>query len=773
MIGKYLTRYYSIKKIENKIYYDIPEISDIQEEITVDFNTAQRNLIERIAASSSLTYIPGRGKMLVREPRFTTYKNELRNPIEESANVYWITMQGANTAYIWNVATKCKDLVNTEYSALVWKYDLQRLPGGDKPSRDVIVKYDHWKAGNYTLPEKEFPSLQILCMRKLMSSNLAYGGTSEYPYVHNGAYVAPAVVNVQITKLLKPHISFNCAFDYNHAYQAIKYYYKYCVRPKKQSFTITMSDFKHFKYASSSKAGFYFIKDAKVYEDRDIIVRYTKSPTREQSKHLEMRNMAKVMRVALRNAMNGQIPIEKPLFPGVTTARVKDQFINLYAEEGADPSDYSKKGRVFFNPKDLQINRLFKMRHNERTYYPSDFPSPRGKPGIYINMRNDIGQKWIKGGAHLKYLSLRGDRGDVYERMLVSVGGDHRITYKWKKSGTQLFGEFDVSSFDLSILAPMLMSYFHCAKYWVLEEDTWEYRFFLYMLEYAAEALTSNVVQYFRDFLLVVGMMPSGSSETSHGDTWIMLIFFLLTFIFFVISKVDKDRRKQVIAALYDVLIVALAYGDDCNYSYPRALADIIGVHALAEFCSSMYGAKLRNVNEHTSLITYMTYSEKLGCVGYVYKGPIYLKRYYVWDHNFRQYGIAQVLPWRTTEAYRWRIAMPKNPSGSLLESVPRLIGLVYDTIGVDEYQYNLVKDMYTLVMDRLKQQYSIEFLYKEISEGLKKDDKYFRKIGLNTIDAYFPTFNELNRLNRIDWEYHKPLPHRTWQQWINDDAWW
>jgi hypothetical protein len=336
-----------------------------------------------------------------------------------------------------------------------------------------------------------------------------------------------------------------------------------------------------------------------------------------------------------------------------------------------------------------------------------------------------------------------------------------------------MYAEWDVSSFDLSILSGMLMNYMHAVRYWIKEEDTWQYRFFLYMLEYAAEALSYNVVQWFRDFLLVVGMMPSGSSETSHGDTWIMLIYFVMTFIFHVMSKVSADIRKKIASALLDILIVAIAYGDDCNYVYPRELRDYIGVDKLVEFATVMYNAKMRNVNEHTSLATYLKYDSRYGCTGYVYRGPVFLKRYYVFDHNFREKGTPQIMPWRQTAAYIWRVGMPKDPSGNSVEMLSRLIGLVYDTMGVDPYQYQLIADMYALVYTSVQEKMTLEQLYLIVQEGLKRDDKYFRKVGLSSVAVRFPTLEELHLMNRLDWDVHAPYSHRSWQEWVTEDTWW
>jgi len=775
MIGSYLLRNYALKidKETNTVYYDVGEIRDLKQHIDCSVNKAQELLIELIAENFVLAYQLDKGKMLVRKIRDETPDKDLDGRIEQSGNVLPVKMHRAETA-IWNPVSKAREVINKEYADLVWEFDLEWMNRLQIPIthglKALVVPVNHWGIVREMYVMNTIPSLVVLCMRKLASSNLAYGGTKDYPYVHNGSYNSRAVVCNQITRLIKPHVTFNEGYNFNHTYAAVKYYYKYCVRPTVRPFRISATDFKKFDFSATSKAGHYFIKSGHVYEDRDVKVRYTQNPTRQQCNHLELRNLSVIFGRAINCAKKGMVPIQKPLFPGVTTARVKDQFVNLYVEEGTPPEEYSTKGRVFFNPKDLQINRIFKMRHNERTYYPRSFPSPRGERGMFINFRNDIGQKWIYGGAHLKYLSLRGDLGDKYERVITERGD---ITYKWREAGTQMYGEWDVSAFDLSILSPMLMMYFHSARYWVLEEDNWQFRFFLYMLEYAAEAIASNCVQHFKDFLLVVGMMPSGSSETSHGDTWIMLIFFVLTFIFHVISVVDASVRKEIISNLFDVLIIALAYGDDCNYSYPRKLKDYIGVHPLSQFAASAYGAKLRNVQEHTSLMTYTTYSKSLGVTGFVYKGPIYLKRYYVWDHNFRKKGICQVLPWRATEAYRWRLAMPKKPSGSLIESVPRLIGLVYDTMGVDKTQYRLIKDFYVKVMRELIKKYDLHYLVNEIEKGLKDDDKYFRKVGLNTINSQFPSFKRLYQMHKLDLAKHVPAPHRTWQEWMDDDQWW
>jgi len=688
---------------------------------------------------------------------------EMDGKIATSANVVRIKIPGVTN--IWNPKIHDSLVVAKNLGDIAWEADKEWFKRFGivvvDTMRPLLCPNDHLVRRHY-VSTSNVPPLSILCMRALSSYNHAFGGTRTHSYVVNGYYDQPAVLRRQIPKLLKNVVTFGPSYQFIDTFRGMMYYYRFCVDLKPKQFRIKGEDLMKYPYPNSTKNGYskFETNEVKVTKCEGIKIRWTDSPTKYQARHAERRKLAELYRkitAAVRNT--NTVPIEKPSSGGITSIAVKDYNINLHWDEAEkpDPSTYSDKGRMFYITQDLQKNRIFKDRHSERTYYPKFFPTPLGGESFLIGFRNDIGQKWIYGGAQLKYEALRGWEGDKWD----FIDGK----WVWVSSGDRIWAEFDISGLDLSILAQQLALYMYAGKYWIIEEDCWEYRFYLYALEMAVEALSGRVMKWMRDFVIIMGVMPSGSSETSHGNTWIVIVCGFLSFIFYVIRTVDWSIGRQIMRALYHLQILAIVYGDDSNYTYPKHLRDYIGVERLQDFLMRMYRWQLRNVREYTSLISYLKWDPLNGFRGYYYEGPTYLKRKYVLYRNFGV-NIDQVVPWRPTVQYMWRCAMPKHRQGTVIQVLARLIGLAYDTMGVDSVQYSYVKNFFVVALKMAKPEF--RSLTTLISEQLLKDDKFLRKVGLKTVPPTFPTLAHLRSINVMDRRKHEP-PHAsyTWQDWI------
>jgi len=147
------------------------------------------------------------------------------------------------------------------------------------------------------------------------------------------------------------------------------------------------------------------------------------------------------------------------------------------------------------------------------------------------------------------------------------------------------------------------------------------------------------------------------------------------------------------------------------------------------------------------------------------------LKRVFVLSENvclnIKQPKIAKVVPWRPIAQYKWRMGVPNKRSGPIYMNLSRLVGLAYDTLGIEPTAYIMLRFVY-----KLSYKYSVAlegkaFVDRTLPEQLAEDRKYLLKLGMQEIPTDFPTYEQLMFLNYYDRNYHKPEYNetRSWQE--------
>jgi len=344
-------------------------------------------------------------------------------------------------------------------------------------------------------------------------------------------------------------------------------------------------------------------------------------------------------------------------------------------------------------------------------------------------------------------------------------------TYVKISDGIMMVADGDVEALDLNINSMMLMMYMMMGSLWIKKEDTHMYRMYQYILEGCAEQLAGKTVRWLKDFVFMIGIMPSGSLETSHGDSWIVGVMMFLTFIFYKMRNSTKSVRVKIWRALCERRLTILITGDDFVMSYPRDLDSEIGIDRFCEYCSQVYHMKFKMKNKYTSLITYLRVINSQ-VMEVLFQGPIYLKRSWILSSNFNldltEPNIARVVPWRPFIQYKWRMAIPKNNTDVFCKNLARLIGLAYDSMGIEPITYDCLLYMYkrtyvdSLILFRNKGE-----LDKRLAEWVDEDKKYYYKVGLKQIAPVFPSREKLLKRSIYNRDAHRP-PHgvMSWQLW-------
>jgi len=475
------------------------------------------------------------------------------------------------------------------------------------------------------------------------------------------------------------------------------------------------------------------------------------------------------------------VPLIKNLIRHITSMAPKAQRLSAHDTGKMDDESVEaiyKKLRLFFLSGDSGLHLLLKSRHQERTYAPDAYEiRPDGtissKLARNSTVHIDIGAKWTEGGAYLKYLQLYGDEMDIYDE--VSTGDNDSVminkTYVKKKEGIMMVADGDVEALDLNINSMMLMMYMMMGSLWIQKEDTHMYRMYQYILEGCAEQLAGKTVRWLKDFVFMIGIMPSGSLETSHGDSWIVGVMMYLTFIFYRMRVVDKKTRRKIWAALCARRLTILITGDDFVMSYPRELDGEIGIDRFCEYCSQVYQMRFKQRNKYTSLVTYLRVVNSQ-VLEVIYQGPVYLKRSWILASNFNlemtEPDIARVVPWRPFIQYKWRMAIPKNNTDVCYKNMARLIGLAYDSLGIEPITYDCLYFMYKRTyVEALINFRSKGELELRLQQWVDEDKKYYYKVGIKQIKAVFPSREKLLKRSIYNRDSHRP-PHgaMSWQLW-------
>jgi len=784
-VALFVLRKYCIKVSSNTVTYDLTDRDGPNIRMTVledeTFDDAQRRMLLYLNSKLDIVRLENATVFGIKgDDMYATPKD--RTSIMTATNMYRMVIPGLPDQWL-PMATQ-RPNIHPIIANILWRFDLERFQkyGFLQMDQRAVCPHNHLVT-NYIRVDVGVPSLMVLCLRRLSSYNLAYGGTVKYPYVANACFNPLLGLGDKLSRLPKSYVSFLPEFRFQDVHRAINYYYMYCVDLQKFKFTFEPKDLDLFKFGNT-KCGYRKWQNVNdIQLDKFTRVKFVQKPSKKQAQVTIMREFLVSVFRALDDTSCGSVPYEKYLKQFITTLSIKEQ--NLSAIDIGNLSDEAVKdmywkSRLFFLSNDSVLHKLFLTRiKGERTYYPDCLTALTKLPARHKTLMISIGTTWTKGGSELLFNQLHGDKFDVYER--ISLPGDSDInvccTYKWVSAGEMLVGAGDIKSLDTSITAIPLMLYLMFAQIWIQRNDADpSYRMFQYILEGCAEQLAGKTVRWIRDFVLLIGVMPSGSLETSHGDSWIVGVVYWLSYIFNVMSQVDVLTRRKIWDYLINRIIGMWVYGDDFLKIYPKLLRDHVNVYGFANYLSSSHSIQMKNCEEFTSVLTYLTVRNN-EVINHVYTGPSYLKRHFIRADQFNLQmhnpKVCNVVPWRPFPQYQWRAGVPRDRGAPVYINLSRLIGLAYDTIGVDPMAYYYLKFVYDETYEVSARIVGANYLTANMPRWLEEDSKYLRKINYRIEHSNFPSREELLNLLVMKREYHYPPTIGPWQMHLSDYEWW
>jgi hypothetical protein len=276
-------------------------------------------------------------------------------------------------------------------------------------------------------------------------------------------------------------------------------------------------------------------------------------------------------------------------------------------------------------------------------------------------------------------------------------GAEEIAIWLWAGVPGMLWNTGDFTKLDKSIRDWVLSAYIASGKQYYRTESLDEEQLLKDLFEILCEKINVKLVNHIGDmWTLMRAWMYSGGYETSHGDSWAVMLYFML----FMVSKIEEypDRAEEITKALACGLIRAVIYGDDHIWCCPEGLTDILNEKEWAAFVYRYTGNEIRDCQ--TTKVFYTTYNAQ----GEVEtRGVVFLKRYFIQKKIVDAPGFPTVYPFKPTHETLLRLVVPREHE---LIYPLAAIGQAYDTMGTNPVSYELLRQFYYNMVTYLTRKY-------------------------------------------------------------------
>lgn len=205
---------------------------------------------------------------------------------------------------------------------------------------------------------------------------------------------------------------------------------------------------------------------------------------------------------------------------------------------------------------------------------------------------------------------------------------------------------------------------------------------------------------------VVYGGMPSGATDTSHGDSWIVACLFFL-YIEDVIQKNPKIR-KAVLLALRLGQLVIIIYGDDHVIGVLKSLHAYINERGFSFFVKYYFDMVIRNMRQSRSLLSIVR-RDGTTCGS----GIVFLQKYLI--KNTIDPKLPDILPFRPIEKTVIKCAYgSKGDKWCVTDYAIAAIGMAYDSQGTNPVAYDFCREMFHTCMENIEDKHAYTKYYAD-----------------------------------------------------------
>jgi len=275
-------------------------------------------------------------------------------------------------------------------------------------------------------------------------------------------------------------------------------------------------------------------------------------------------------------------------------------------------------------------------------------------------------------------------------------------------------------------------------------------------IDYVARTVAARIVRVFkRLWAVVVGKMPSGAWMTSHGDSWILALWFYM-FGIMQISKAPIEDRERMEQELVLRVIIMIVYGDDQVLAMLRnETVPYFNIEQFTIWCKVYLNVILRDVMHD---IPYVVETRN----GYAQaEGVIFLKHFNARNKSTLP-GQSYYLPFRNMVDYQIKSVWGREcKDRDIYDVILSVIGHSYGTYGSNYDAYSWLKHMYVSSFTLIGNTPG-ETLGTAVSRAHTNSDfvKKMRQADIQMEDLRkgFPTWETLVKKNVYDDVYHSQV---------------
>jgi len=366
-------------------------------------------------------------------------------------------------------------------------------------------------------------------------------------------------------------------------------------------------------------------------------------------------------------------------------------------------------------------------------------------------------------------------------RQIMEREGPIRIGSTWTRGGMQMLAELlgvteaeafmklicqgDLKNFDQSVLAKFVDAYYSTMLVYE-KPGTPDYLMKKRIIKFLTDHIVQRITHLFGPIWgIQTGGVPSGCLNTSHMDSWIMLLYFCLFAAFQIHSAPEEERGILEEAMIQKIRFCA--YGDDhlWNHTNNETVKRYFSANAFKLFMRTYLGA---DVQDQMDELTFCSRAEH-GVL--THKGMTHLKYQAVMNDN-KGPGQPWCLPFRETKEYVvravWgRTAKERKPWDLMLS----ILGHVYGTYGSNYDAYVTLFMMYSAIMKVYSTTEGV--ILDKIKATLTDSIPDLRRKGITPeeIMAGFPTWERLQEKNVLDRPYHT-VNKEDFEYYATPDLW-
>jgi len=291
------------------------------------------------------------------------------------------------------------------------------------------------------------------------------------------------------------------------------------------------------------------------------------------------------------------------------------------------------------------------------------------------------------------------------------------------------------------------------------KKDHPQYEEMMRIINFLAKTVAARIVHFFgKLWAIVIGKMPSGCWMTSHGDSWIVALWFYM-FGIMQIMKAPPEKRAKMEEALVNRLIMIIVYGDDLIQVTDRdEFSEYFNMSQFAAWCKVYVGAVIRNLRQDCPYVV-----ERRG--GYKASDGIVFLRHYNVRNKETSPGQASYLPFRNMCDYQIRAVWGREcKDRDIYDFLLSLLGHAYGTYASNFPAYSWLKHAYVASVNILRNEGVDEKVTLGTAINRSHNNSDFVKkarqadISMEDVMKGFPHWETLVKKNVFDEVYHQHI---------------